>query len=181
MSALFWQKNSLATHIFFDLCLLEYLAQSQILVTTLQQQLHLIFENWISKNGCFGVYFELDFYCLCSLLNSSLKQTKNGFCRKSNAYQQGYILSIDPYNYTTNYVLTSKKTHGYDYIMCNISKETHCYALLIMQVFLRNLIWLCLLNQMRICQAIRPIIKSCFHEVGNMSLLPNYHYCVILI
>ena len=34
-STLFWQKNSLVTHIFFDLCLLSHSAQSQILVTKL--------------------------------------------------------------------------------------------------------------------------------------------------
>ena len=43
--------------------------------------LHLIFEisslkNQVRRTGFF-VYFELDFYCLCSLQKSSLKKTKN--------------------------------------------------------------------------------------------------------
>ena len=48
-----------------------------ILKATLQVELHLIFEKSISKNGVsrnpFLVYFELEFYCLCSLQNSSSK------------------------------------------------------------------------------------------------------------
>ena len=43
--------------------------------------LHLIFEKSSLKIRVwwtgFFVYFELDFYCLCSLQNSSVKQTKN--------------------------------------------------------------------------------------------------------
>ena len=43
--------------------------------------LHLIFEKSRLKNQggltWFFVYFEIDFYCLCSLQNSSLKSTEN--------------------------------------------------------------------------------------------------------
>ena len=47
--------------------------------------LHLIFKisslkNQVQQAGFF-VYFELDFYCLCSLQISSSKETKNPVCR----------------------------------------------------------------------------------------------------
>ena len=41
-STSFWQKNSLVTHTFFDLCLLRHLAQLQILVTTLYYTLLIV-------------------------------------------------------------------------------------------------------------------------------------------
>ena len=55
MSELFWQKNSLVTHIFFELCLLWYLAQGQIFGITLyiqnqKQSYWFIFWGFIFQN-----------------------------------------------------------------------------------------------------------------------------------
>ena len=84
----FWQKDSLVTLILFELCLLWYLAQSQILVTSLYLIgiVHNIF-FWKNHTKFFGPYKRIDKNILFSSLALEVRAGKK--CEGSAHIRQG--------------------------------------------------------------------------------------------